>query len=366
MQTGEFRKAYAPLRESHVRDGDEATADLQTAGREWSGRFSELLDRRLDGEIIPEDTALSTAYAFLNWNARFGEKMHQYLQGRVADDTMTPESWEDTLALLNESHFQTMSAQMATNWVRLLSGHEMSRQDVLLSQNSLAMTGIGWLGAMTAAEHDGAMYARYKSGSPIKDRASRLGYVLDPSFTYARSIANEADTAISLQDITLEHPSVIIVPAPGRYEHSQDGSMNVDFIAVDALRSHVRGIQTKVTISKADAHRYDPAFVTLVDGERDLGNAKPVRLPRASERRTTAWPGLISAHHMLAQKDIFRERSQRGKNAVLGPRERELVRQRHEARYLAGSTRSFNAQAARFLTERVLHDIYQSPGAAIA
>lgn len=357
MQTGEFKKAYVPLRESFVRDADEATATLQTAGREWSSRFSELLDDRLDGKIISENVALNIMYAFMEWNDRHSQKLGAYLQDRVHDEAMTDENWKASIDLLNESNFHTLSAQMATNWARLLSGHDMTRQDVMLSRNSVALTGISSLAIMTTLEQDGGMYARYKSGSAIKDHSSRLGFVLDPTFSYARSRANEADTAITLQAITLDNPSVIVIPAPGRYEHSQDGSMNVDFIAVDALRSQVRGIQTKVSISQADALRYDPVYVTLVDGERDLGNAKPVRLPRGSERRTTPWPGLVSAHHVLAQKDIFRERSQRGKGVMLGPRERELVRQRHEARFLAGSTRSFNAQAAKFLTERVLHDM---------
>lgn len=346
-----------PLRESRGDMGDEATITLRSAGREWSSRFSELLDDRLDGKILPESDAMNTLFAFMDWNERHSKKIDAYLQDRAQDETMTDERWQHSLELLNESNFHTLSVQMATNWVRLLSGHDMTRQDVVLSRNSLAFTGISSLAIMTALEQDGSMYSRYKSGSPIKDHASRLGYVLDPLFSYARSTANEADTAITLQEITVDDPSVVIIPAPGRYEHSQDGSMNVDFIAVDALRSQVRGIQTKVAVSQAHALRYDPVYVTLVDGERDLGNAKPVRLPRGSERRTTPWPGLISAHHVLAQKDIFRERSQRGKGVTLGPRERELVRQRHEARFLAGSTRPFNAQAAKFLTERVLHDM---------
>jgi len=358
MQAGEFRKAYAPLRESFVSDSDEATVKLQTAGREWSGRFSELLDNRLDGKIISEHVALGTLFAFMEWNDRHSKKMVAYLNDRMQSKDTTDENWKDSLDLLNESNFHTFSAQMATNWVRLLSGYDMSRQDVVLSRNSLALTGISSLAIMAALEKDGGMYARYKSGSPIKDHTSRLGFALDPTFSYARSRANEADTAITLQEITIDNPSVIVVPAPGRYEHSRDGSMNVDFIAVDALRSQVRGIQTKVSVSQADSQRYNPEYVTLVDGERDLGNAKPVRLPQSSTRRTTPWPGLISAHHMLGQKDVFRERSQRGKGVALGPRERELVRQRQEARFLAGTTRAFNTQAARFVTERLLHDMY--------
>jgi hypothetical protein len=362
MQTGEFRKAYKPLRESYVVDSDEATTKLQTAGREWSGRFSNLLDKRLDGEIMPESVAISTLTSFIHWNARHSEKIVAYLNQRLQDDDMTDDDWEKSLILLNETHFHAMSAQMATNWVRLLSGQEMSRQDVMLSRNSLAFSGISSLAVMSDAERQGAMYARDQKGRPMHN-GTTLGYRLDPSFMYARSIANEADTAIVIQEPTFKNPSFIVVPAPGRYEHSRDGSMNVDFIAVDALRSQVRGIQTKVAIDQSDSLKYDPVFVTLVDGERDLGNVKPVRLPHGSNRRTTPWPGLISAHHMLSQKDVFRERSQRGRGVVLGPRERELVRQRQEARFLAGNTRPFNAQASRFVTERILHDMYAEEAA---
>jgi hypothetical protein len=362
MKTAEFREAYAPLRESRLISGDSATTELQAAGREWSGRFSTLLDNRLDGEIIPEDDAISIASGYVKWASRYSERLRDYIHEKAADDTMTDEKWDDALNLLQESHFHTMSMHMATNWVRLLSGHDMSRRDVMTSRNSLALTGIGHLAVMASIEKDGDIYQRDEKGEPVRSK-SLLGFELDPVFRYVRSIANEADTANTLQEVTITDPSVVVIPAPGRYEHSRDGSMNIDFIAVDALRSQVRGIQAKVSVGPLDASKYNADFVTLIDGERDLGNVKPVRLPQGSSRRTTPWPGLISAHHLLAQKDVFRERSQRGKGVILGPRERELVRQRQEARFLAGSTKPFNAKAARYVTERLLHDMYDQEAA---
>lgn len=355
MHIEEFGKPYQALPENPFQSEDNAEIALWKDARQWSRRFSYMLNERLSGEPLAESDVLPTLREFMSWHVRFSQNVSSHLTKKVEQDTSI-EEWNSTLRFLRETHFHTMSFQMSTNWARLLSGHPMHKHEVVTSRNSVAYGGIGSLAVIAAAERSGEYFLQDTDGSALKDKDGVIQ--LDPSMSYFNSAANEADTAVVLQELTLREPTTIVVPAPGNYEHSKDGSLNIDFLVIDALRSQARGVQTKVSVSQQDKERYDPAYVTLVDGKRDLGNTKPIRLPKSTSTRTMSWPGLISAHHMLSQQQIFREQSQRGKAVRLGPRERELVRKRQEARFLTLNTRSFNTNASRFVTERVLHDMH--------
>ena len=174
---------------------------------------------------------------------------------------------------------------------------------------------------------------------------------------------NEFDTAITLLDISKENPEIAIIPAPQKFESGRNSMLNSDFIVLDMKNHQARGVQAKASVSSAIRANYDEKFVTLVDGNHDLGNVLSVAYdPDLPERKNiVSWPGLVSAHHLLNQERFAYSLPSGSKEHVRDAMmiQQSFKRSRWNALRLSQSTRSQNDEASGKVKERVLNDLYK-------
>ncbi|MEP6710368.1 MAG: hypothetical protein ABJA64_01475 [Candidatus Saccharibacteria bacterium] len=346
MDAKKFGDTYRSQPAYNYEDPDPKRAAVLEEAREWSQTYSTLLLNYLQGAELSMSEAIAHQNNYTSWiQHSFSQKMREVVP--ALDDP-------DYFRFGNELNFHIMNMNMRNMWIPVLTGDtSIPRHEVQKSQNFLALSGVEYMDKRTKSLAREDFYV--KANGKYQTRA------LSPGAMMNIGVTTEIDTAISLLEITKKYPHIAILPAPGQFEHSRNNTINSDFIGIDLIEKQVRGFQTKSMVGPKDIDRYDSSLVTLIDGSRDLDNTLGIRKPGSSDLQATPWPGLISAHHLLMQKDIHRHVSgpgQKGKNIDLGSAHLMFVKAKQRARELTNGSRSSNSRAAAYITQRVLADLY--------
>lgn len=120
------------------------------------------------------------------------------------------------------------------------------------------------------------------------------------TFDLQSGMLTETDTALVLLEIARGTRGLVVLPAPPQFESGAPGR-NVDLLVLDTKARTIVGVQVKAHVATtAKRKQYASDGLVLVDGRVDLGNEMLTRVRSlSSTRQLTAWPGLISAHHLL-------------------------------------------------------------------
>lgn len=254
--------------------------------RMWSRRFGIWLHDHLAGRPPPPRVSFNISFTlYLRWV----EKEFPALSSSPAVVTRVlgdMDDWDEYARLGSELNFHRMNKGVANYWQALLYGDTVpDRRTVLTSRSLLALSNIELLHTRRTMITDQLEFFAPEHGHL---RAWLVG------------AATELDALIACHEYVLRHPGSLILPAPPQFE-ARAGRRNVDIIAIGPRAQTVAGIQVKSSAGRESVAAYDPAWVTVLDGNIHLGNVRAMRTrPRSSDRRVVSWPGLISAHHLLA------------------------------------------------------------------
>jgi len=333
---------------------DHERASLMAPVYEWSDRFSEIIHSVLRQEPLNEHSTHTTLLNYLHWA---GSDLHTIAEEVI--ENIDPINDSHNLSTLN---FHFINAQMFPIWLHVASGsRSLSGETVRAVQNNLAASGVSML----------AYRAKILESEDYQDISTTLPWLAD------NGVLNEIDTLITSLELTIQHPHIAVLAAPGMFESSYDSSKNNDILVVD-LKSPNRdthGIQTKMSINAAIREKADPTYVTLIDGRVDLDSTKAVRANHRSSKVVTApWPGQIAMHHLIAMKkavglDSYTKRKlseNARRQGTVNPHVQgmhastNLLRAKSEAHRLATTeSKSQNKKVAARVIERVMNDLYK-------
>jgi len=325
MDNRRFGGAYPPLSEP-VAPTNPERRELLRAPRQWMQFFEGALDRFMTtGESPDFETFIAQSNEYCLWANYHAEPTYQTLL------SMRDSNPHNSI----ETHidFHRHNRSMVFLWSDLFYP-EISRHD---SQSLLGFQQHMALGAVAPAQR---LAILSKTGSPDdKYERNRINGHL-----------TEIDTAITLMELMKDHPELVALPAPLRYENNRGNHpLNSDFLLFDRYHTQVRGIQVKSSVrTNLNVQDYDHDYVTLVDGSLDLGN----RLFDIRQRLHVEQPGQI-ALSILADTPI--------KAAPDFIRPMEFMRHRQIAKELLTGRHSQLAMATRHVGYRVLHDLYLQP-----
>lgn len=331
-------KPYLPPNES------ESQFRLMESSRAWSQRFGNVvLDILSDKKVASDETIYSLQQFYLSWGETKLAPTYNALQSQP----------DDASDGINEINYHLLNIAMLPSWIHLAKGSACTeRNSVETTQNRLATIGVNNVMSRLALKESNELFVRDK-GRRILTQKSKSEF----------GATNEIDTAITLLEIANSNPSIIIVPSPDRFEHGRSPDKNIDFIVYDTAEHQARGVQAKTTANAHNFETYDRDYVTLVDGENDLDNRIAVNhsVGNNPKNGVMSWPGLISAHYLLAQKSIVRQlpRPNQANIHQLTMVAQGMRLAKWQAKQASMGTRSSNKNAAKRVKDRVISDLYR-------
>lgn len=345
MDAKTFGQAFEHSRHPSLLYAD--NANFMRSSRAWSERFGNIVLGVLAGTPPCNDQTMEkTVESYQTWiGTTFGQNLLNLRKQAHEQQTNS--------RALSEINYHLMNTVMLSSWLEpsiapAATNTHRRTAAAMQSQNSLAYIGVENTSMRLELLHNGNLFTR------DKDTGSS-------NFTESAQVevgaTTELDTAITLLDMTKNEPQIVVIPSPGIFEHGRSPGRNSDFIVFDSQRHTSIGIQAKASVRNEDLEKYDDTFVLLLDGRGDLDNllAVPRDPARPHARQITSWPGLISAHHLLAQK---RALSVRDSFKHLPINQRMLIQEgarrvHHQARAASGGSKSRNEFAATRVSRRV-------------
>lgn len=323
--------------------------ELMEGPRRWTSFFDRQLILMMKGEHngVNEPNALFNGLRTyqLDWSGPFLDTTY-----KTALD-LSDRNFEAQPAL-SELNFHILSREMMPNWYKLFFGEQAVELDaprIHEMQVRLALQGADlqnmWQKAGASDEKTGIHTGIQR----------RIGGQL-----------TEIDSAIVLLEVMKQDghslPStLVVVPAPPRFESAHNNRPRAaDFLVFDTAADamNMRGVQVKTFLDDAGKTNdtYDSAFVTLIDGDTDLGNTGRAYVAGRGHVSVPT-PGMISLDYLLNRisvKDLSR-------HPRLGTDLRNVFRLRESAKANFGDRKSYIAQAAEHVGERLLHDLQNNP-----
>lgn len=317
-------RAYYPEREGEQKE-------ILKEADKWSDFFESLVLQRFEqpsGPIIEYEELVTTLRGYDRWSR---EPLAQFM-------TTLQHNTERSAQLRNYLNFHTMSNAFLDQWYRLAIGVQWDRKSANTcnseTQDRLALASLlmkrekdKLTGNLTTASIDG--------------------------------ILTEYDTGIIILETAKKHPELLVVPAPGRFEHGTP-SKNADFLVIDTEQAQVTGMQSKTSIDTESYNRYDPGYVFMVDARTDLANYISKREPGTSKQRPVSMPGLIAAHHIMKWPKTSNLATKPWLKRTLYD-ERSLASIKFYARSLTLQTKDTSTEAVHRVGQRALHKLYEQP-----
>jgi hypothetical protein len=325
MRTSDFLQVYPrEMTERQIHQGV-AIPEVREA-QQYSYGYGLLAHAALRGEQEKYESLLPPLHAY--------ETTHEYndLEKKLLD---TPGGWE----YRNEVNFCSLNNHMQDMWVPMLLGEwpkSLNRHRVIdVAMNSLAVDGLMYY----TSRH---LFAKKYGTEALY---SEDGERFLQRFTGA---LQELDVAIVVLDVIRKHPNLTVVPAPLQFERTSSGA-NADLLVVDVAESRAVGVQTKTTIDKQRAEKYDSSRVAIVDGTIDLGNVRVVRTKRGrSLEQPKPWPGIVAASRVDAIK-------LHGKSQHVPPNFiRRFAANKMMAREVLGSLRVDTHDLSKLIADRII------------
>lgn len=256
-------------------------------------------------------------------------------------------STERSQFLLNYTNFHVMSSQFMQQWFRLLAGTSWDAQDTRKfnteTQDYLAILSMG-----------------------VQKRREKAGASKKPNDFVAKTqlgLLSEYDVAIVELEALKGHPELLLLPAPGRFEHEKGSPKNADFLILDMVQREVTGMQVKTTAGARAVVHYDSDFVFLVDAVTDLDDVVAKRVPGKTSIEAVCNPGLVAAHLMSNWPKQMNLKSHPWLKSYMA-NERQFMSLKFYANMLTRNTKDTSERARQRLAERTLRHLYRKPPAA--
>ena len=283
MDAQKFAEAYPKATfDPEARFGPEADTFLEA--QHYAEVFSAVLHDELSGNT-DDDTNMAIKSALSQYPVFIRHGL------RELDTKLFTDGTDKSIEKLSEINFHWLNYAMLPMWALLLDAEvvgtaEERREVIKHSQDMLA--------------YDGCFQYTYRDRLSSKESDYRY---FQEDMAGIRSVVegrlHERDAAIALLDIAKNDPSIVVVPAPGKFEHSGNGSVNADFVVIDTTQRKGVGVQVKSQVHTEDLQRYSGEQIMLIDGFIDLGNTRSIRTSsRKSAPKNVSWAGVISTDHM--------------------------------------------------------------------
>lgn len=301
----------------------------------WSSFFENAVTQRLNNQdnlaIMNTEDATEALRQYLKWCRTSLSTLK---------DTLFHYNTSRSKELLSYLNFHTMSDAFSQQWFRLITGIEWDQSNARRLNNE-AQDYLAIASLDTQKKHE---------------QRSRSG--LD-GVEIINGILSEHDTAIIALQSVKSNPDLLLVPAPGKFEHGPSHKKNADFLLFDTQKREVVGMQVKTFVSRSRYRMYDPNFVFLVDSTTDLGNVITSKQSAHSTPQVISKPGLIAAHRIAKwpkQMDLARYPwlSQYVHD------ERALSTMKFYARNLTMGTKDISSVAQQRIGERSIYHLYKA------
>lgn len=260
MDNGEFvaaytaHKYYGPQNSQNPEDFY-SNPDLERTlvdVRGWGRHFSTLMRHRLHNRLIPAQTHLKQLSEYQSWNDEMLYNVVDEVNDAVAAEPRA-------IRYASELTFHLINGAMADQWKEIIyqKPNRLYESSQYRSQTVLAATAMKLMRAQDVIRQD-----------EFADKTQRLSFV--------GSQITELDAGIALLELVkYRKETLIVVPAPPDFE-STYRERNADYMILDRVNNQTHGIQVKNSLAGPVAQeimqQYDPDFITLIDGEINLGN----------------------------------------------------------------------------------------------
>lgn len=327
MEHRRFGEAYTPLAEP-VTPSNAERRTLLEAPRRWMGYFSTMLnDFLLDGQRPQKQEFIRTIDTYVKWANTHAEDTYTALSA------MTNASPMPTRHVESELNFHRLNRSLGYMWRHIIFNNEPVASTAHLSQLQAHLA----LYAVEPARRLAFLNRNVDNiRHPDQEAKDLIGHL------------TEVDTAIVSLELTKANPHIVTIPAPHQYERNVVQA-NADFLTFDTHKQQVRGLQVKgAATTMHRVNRYDPSFITVIDGMSDLGDT----ITSPSGRPLERFPGQI-ALGILSSMPI--------KSVPTFVDRATYLHQRQVAKELLHGRKSQLQMATQHIGYRVLHDLYRQP-----
>lgn len=346
MDTRAFAEGYHTIANHHFNqsfDGyDEAVEEQMEGSRKWASFFDDHLTDFLKNRCAdhtPQQIS-NDLYTYQHgWVAEHGSKLR-------IDIVELSQTHPNALRSLNELSFHDLTITLLPMWRRLLT----NESDIPMKQEAIAsmQLNLALMGTSLQVIRD----RRIEQQPDKQEFASRI----DGQLT-------EIDSAIALLEMMRidageTGTNLMVVPAPPKFEAGYHNRHRAcDFMVVDMAYGQVRGVQSKTHLTQTDIEKYDPAFISFIDGMTDLKNvvvAGPGSVdtgPKLAPR-----PGLIALDYLVNRtniKDIMRNKTYNGHMPW-------IIQKHAYAKAQFGTRRSVIEEAGYVLGNRLYEELYSA------
>ena len=315
--------------------------------RQWDRYFGELVMRHLQSQPIDPDIELPKALNdYILWSLEEVPRLYKLAKDATLSD------YDKYGDYLSELVFHLTAPRMEDQWHMIIDpSYKASVKYTVASQSWLAAGA-----ADIARDRKIKMIHEEKSGTRNGIVGRYNGLLTD---------FDTLVTGLELRIDNVEERDLVVVSAPSRFEATRS-TRNSDALIFDREKRHARGVQAKTRIGNVNEDearkdifkRYNPAFVSFVDGMTDLGNSTDERLA-GGRHRAIPFPGLISMDHLI------RTPLNQMPTAGLKGEDLRYVQMMHRksrqiALELSRGRKNFIPMATRNISERLLTDLYRS------
>ena len=305
----------------------------------WSRFFESAILQRLEH---PDDEPLMSFEDINKILNDFEDWTNGPLEGLLS--SLEHYSTERSQTLLNYTNFHVMSSMFTQQWFRLLAGTSWDARDAH-QFNTETQDYLALLSVKIQKQREQASLARSATDFAGRARAGILG---------------EYDVAIVELEALKTHPELLLLPAPGRFEHEKSSGKNADFLILDMANHEITGAQVKTSVGKRVVKHYDPNFVFLVDTQIDLDDVVAITEPGSTTPKIVSHPGLVAAHLVRNWPKQMNLQSHPWLNSYVAD-ERQFLGLKFYANMLTRNTKDASELARKRLAERTLHYLYRKP-----
>jgi hypothetical protein len=276
--------------------------EIMTGPRKWASFFDSQLYELLDGERLRD---------YFETTDQLDEYRHDWTETQL--DPLVKKSQdiaffdERAKSSVNEMNFHILNKEFVDMWQRALYPDLFPRLST--EQIEMMQTRLAERGASLKDIKDAAVYWQSIESTP-----KALAPAMNGQLT-------EIDAAIVMLELCKQDTEILILPAPPKFESAANKYNSIDFVVIDPTANKTRGVQVKSYIDRFESdtisselpqqfkaiRKYDPNYVTMVDGMIDLGNSQ-MRFSEQWGYTMVPDPGLISLVylHGSANPDIAR------------------------------------------------------------
>lgn len=335
----DYREFVAGRRAVKYPERDGTQQEVLKTADSWSGFFESAVLQRLQAPGNEPLLGIEETNQLLT-------QFEDWVNGPLAELRTSLERYttDRSQHLISYTNFHFMSSFFLQQWFRLLVGTSWGIHDARKynseTQDYLAIISI-------------EMQKRREKIGQSLPRENHMVSTLTGSLS-------EVDVAIVALHPMKSNPELLLLPAPGNFEHGHKKEKSADFLIFDTEKHEATGMQVKTKVDQSEYEVYDPNFVFLVDTAIDLDDVLARRVPGKATVTHVNHPGLIAAHHISNWPKQMNLRSHPWLTSYVG-NERQFMELKFYANMLTRHTKDMTPVAQKRIGERALQHLYQRP-----